>query len=510
MPNPRSKLLISLLLVLAVGCLIATIFLLNHSKRAAKKADTQDLPPTEFSEAQLCGPISLHTAARMLGIQIDRAQLLKVCPPSAQGVSMAKLADAAHKFGLNAKGYKMTWQDLTELDSPAVLHINPSHFVTVCPSQYASEKHPDDIRVFDSAKAPEWWSQEKLEKSWSRAALVIEAPPKTKHARGPRIMFDSLIHDLGDVRVPLNQKLNLQLHFENAGNETLTIGNIKTSCGCTKIAAPPKTLETGAKATIDVAVNLDDVRGPFNHTVAVQTNDKLTPLTEVVISGRTYNTLITTRRELLFNAIPRAGHASKSMLLKDPGDGSLKDSLTTASILPESLSDEKLPIHMKSLIASYDPNKHPQFQGKENDLVVEVQVAVSDSAPIGDFDATIEIVTKVPGSEHVRIPIRGVVVSSISVKPAALFFSYDTDKPVSKTVTLESRTGPTLDLNAVSVSNELPLKVAKQNTSGKTIELTVTCSPSSPPNNTAAGDILCSFADETVVIPVIIHSQPQQ
>ena len=264
---------------------------------------------------------------------------------------MAKLADAARKFGLNPKGYKMTWQNLTELDSPAVLHVNPSHFVAVCPSKYASENHPDHIRVFDSAKAPDWWSREQLEKSWSGAALVIAAHAKPKRAGGPRIMFDSLIHDLGDVRVPLNAKFNLQLHFENAGNETLTIG---------------------------------------------------------------------------------------------------------------------------------------------------------------DFDATIDIVTKVPGSEQIQIPIRGVVVSSISVKPAALFFSYDKGQPVSKTVTLESRTGRTLDLNAVSLSNDLPVKVAKQNTSDKTIQLTVTCSPSRPPNNTATGDILCSFPDETVVIPVIIHSQPRR
>jgi hypothetical protein len=443
----------------------------------------------------------------MLGIQIDRRQLLEVCPPSAAGVSMASLADAAKKFGLDAKGYKMTWEKLTELNSPAVLYVNTNHFVAVSPSQYASEDHPNSIRVFDAAKAPEWRSREEFEKSWSGAALVIAKSSRRKRIKGPVLMFDSLIHDLGDVQVPLNKKFNLQLHFANAGKETLTIGNIKTSCGCTKVSAPPKTLEPGGKGTIDVAVDLDDVRGPFNHTVAVETNDKLTPLTEVVISGRAYNTLITTRKELLFNAISRAGQSSKSLLLRDPGNGSLKDSITGVSISPKSLSNKESAIHMKSSVIPYDPNTHPQFQGQENDLVIDVEVTVSDSAPIGDFDGIIEIVTTVPGNKRVQIPIRGIVVSCISAKPAALFIADRKGESISKTVTLESRTGRPLDLKDISLSGTLPIKVAKKNDSDKTIELTVTYSPSVRANSTITGDILCNFADETVVVPVVIHSQ---
>lgn len=350
---------------------------------------------------------SLHTAASVLGSQVDFKALVKACNPSpTKGVSMATLKKVAGKFGFDAKGYKMTWDKLLELQSSAILYVNPSHFVTVSPSKHLPEAPADSIRVFDSAKAPQWWSREKLEKSWSGETLVIYEAPGRKPLKGPRIGFDCLVHDLGDVRVPLNKKLNIPLVFTNVGTKTLKIGRIKTDCGCAKTAVSNNVIQSGEKGKIDIEVDLDKQRGPFNYTVFVETNDHVTPIVITRITGRTFNTQLTIRKELLLTAIPRAGRTSKSFVLYDPGDGSLKrsDSTIKFSISPAILGSDNGNISIKAACSPFDKNKHRNMRANDNDLVVDVVAVASESAPIGKFDGTLEIMTEIPNNELIRIP----------------------------------------------------------------------------------------------------------
>jgi hypothetical protein len=252
---------------------------------------------------------------------------------------------------------------------------------------------------------------------------------------------------------------------------------------------------------------LDKQRGPFNYSVVVETNDHVTPIVKTRITGRVFNTQLTIRKELLLTAIPRTGRTSKSFVLYDPGDGSLKRSYSTIkfSISPAILGSDNGKISIKAACNPFDNDKHRNMRATDNDLVVDVVAVASESAPIGEFDGTLEIITEIPNNEHIQIPVRGRVVSSIEAKPAALFFSNAESEPLSKTVILENRTGQAVSLKTISLSENLPLKVEKHNGSVKTSQIIVTYSPSPEIKNTITGDILCNFTDETVVIPVIIH-----
>jgi hypothetical protein len=515
---PKKRIRVKVALVLVVLSLLVTAVVLflpmlapslnrKNSNESAHKDLSQQV---SYSKEELCGPLSLHTAVSMLGLQQDFPVLARACDPSPEGVSMATLKKVAGTLGLDAKGYKMSWDQLLEVQSPAILYVKPKHFVTVNPSEYMPDESTDRIRVFDSDKSPEWWSREELEKKWSGETLVLSEAPGHKTLKGPRVKFYCLIHDLGDVRVPINKKFDLSLDFENIGDEAVEIGRIKTTCGCTETAITGKVIAPGQRGKIDVEVNLDKVRGPFNHLVIVETNDKTTPIVKTRITGRTFNTQLTFRSQLVLNTIPRLGSTSQSFVLKDPGDESLKAENIKFRISPASFTDHNGPLNVQARATPYDSKEHSLLTADGNDVVVEVDVAAGESAPIGEFEALLEIMTQIPGNEQIKIPIRGTVISNIMAKPAALFFSSVNGEPISKSITIASRIAHRIDLCTISVPANLPLKVEKVSEE-KVIVLTAKYSPSGGQASIITGDIVCGFADETVLkIPVVIHSQSRQ
>ena len=273
-----SKKRIRVKVALAVVCLSALViavvlFLQMSAPSLSGENRSNPAQKISYSREDLCGPFCLHSAASMLGLEVDFNSIIKACKPSKQGVSLATLKKVAGTLGLDAKGYRLPWAKLLELKSPAILYVRPMHFVTVNPSEYMTEESTDRIRIFDTDKSPEWWSREELEKRWSGEALVLSQAARHKTLKGPRVKFDCLLHDLGDVRVPIHKKFKLSLDFANIGDETVEIGRIKTTCGCTETVVTGKVIAPGERGKIDVEVNLDKVRGPFNHLVIVETND---------------------------------------------------------------------------------------------------------------------------------------------------------------------------------------------------------------------------------------------
>ena len=123
--------------ILIAGIACALVFRACLSGQASvKDSETASVPIADFSQEQLCGPLSLHAAASMLGAQTDLPEIIKACGPLPQGVSMATLRKVARKLGLDAEGYKMTWEKLLELKSPAILYVDRRYFciITTAPT----------------------------------------------------------------------------------------------------------------------------------------------------------------------------------------------------------------------------------------------------------------------------------------------------------------------------------------------------------------------------------------
>jgi hypothetical protein len=166
---------------------------------------------------------------------------------------------------------------------------------------------------------------------------------------------------------------------------------------------------------------------------------------------------------------------------------------------------------MKAEWSPFDRSKFKHMKGSENDVMIEVVATATESAPIGEFDGTLVIKTEIPNNERILVQIHGLVVSNIIGKPPALFLTTVQGKSTSKNITIESRAGHLPDLQDVTVTNELPIKVEQLSKDSKAIVLSVTCASSTEERHNLGGDIMCHFAhDEVLTIPVIVHSQQQK
>lgn len=86
-----------------------------------------------------CGPNSLFILGRIIGRDVERAAVAKVCPHDpVRGVSLADLEDAGARIGLPVEVRQVTCADLARLPTPFVAHIehpsgkeNSGHFLVV-------------------------------------------------------------------------------------------------------------------------------------------------------------------------------------------------------------------------------------------------------------------------------------------------------------------------------------------------------------------------------------------
>lgn len=79
------------------------------------------------------------------------------------------------------------------------------------------------------------------------------------------------VHDFGLVRE--GEKPSYLFEFENIGDDTLKIANVRPSCGCTAPNWPKQPFAAGESGDIRVTYNSSGRVGPFYKTITVTTNN---------------------------------------------------------------------------------------------------------------------------------------------------------------------------------------------------------------------------------------------
>jgi len=100
----------------------------------------------------------------------------------------------------------------------------------------------------------------------------------------PKIVFDNKKIDFG--RAIQGAELTHKFSFENAGDSLLTIGKIRTSCGCTAALASKESLKPGEKGDIKVTFNTRGYSGEVSKYIYVYTDDPKNP--RVMLSVTAY------------------------------------------------------------------------------------------------------------------------------------------------------------------------------------------------------------------------------
>lgn len=106
-----------------------------------------------------------------------------------------------------------------------------------------------------------------------------------ENTTGPQIVLSKNFHDFGAIR-EYGGVVQTEVVVTNTGSDTLTIGDITTSCSCTSATISSKAIVPGGQATLTVLFDPDfheEPVGVFKRTVFIPTNDATTPEAEVVV-----------------------------------------------------------------------------------------------------------------------------------------------------------------------------------------------------------------------------------
>jgi hypothetical protein len=95
--------------------------------------------------------------------------------------------------------------------------------------------------------------------------------------------FEKTTIDFGEVET--GKIANVEFKFVNAGDETLKITKVETSCGCAAAKLDKMEFKPGEKGTLPVNFDSRGYNGPIIKTVTITTNDKDTPQTRLEIKG---------------------------------------------------------------------------------------------------------------------------------------------------------------------------------------------------------------------------------
>jgi ATP-binding cassette subfamily B protein len=116
-------------------------------------------------DAMDCGPTCLRIVAKHFGRHYNLETLRNLTWKTKDGVSLLTISDAAEKIGFRTQGARISWDKLTEVPLPVILHWNQYHFVVL----YKIKKTRNGFEYFISD--PEHglisYNQEEFLKGWA-------------------------------------------------------------------------------------------------------------------------------------------------------------------------------------------------------------------------------------------------------------------------------------------------------------------------------------------------------
>jgi hypothetical protein len=96
-----------------------------------------------------------------------------------------------------------------------------------------------------------------------------------------KIAVDLPVVDMG--RIFQGETKTIIIPFRNAGNDTLLVKEVTTSCGCTVAKPSHSVIAPGDEATVEAAFNSTGFQGPLTKVVTIRTNDTSSPYTAIRI-----------------------------------------------------------------------------------------------------------------------------------------------------------------------------------------------------------------------------------
>jgi len=131
----------------------------------------------------------------------------------------------------------------------------------------------------------------------------------------PRLTCAEPVHDFG-VRADERELVRHAFVLRNEGTETLQIGEVKTTCGCTVARLASSALPPGGTTELAVTLNLTGRRGAQRKDIRVASNDPRQPELILTLQGAVEPDQQFVPATALFDHAPDAESPARTILLK--------------------------------------------------------------------------------------------------------------------------------------------------------------------------------------------------
>lgn len=117
-------------------------------------------------DSMQCGVACLAMVCRHYGARASLDLLDGLCAPTAEGVSLKGISDAAGECGFEATGVRISLDRLCEMQLPAILHWNQNHFTVLYRISGKGSSGRERFHIADPAKGKMALTREEFSRHW--------------------------------------------------------------------------------------------------------------------------------------------------------------------------------------------------------------------------------------------------------------------------------------------------------------------------------------------------------
>jgi len=210
------------------------------------------------------------------------------------------------------------------------------------------------------------------------------------------LVCDQPVFSFGEVRADLSVSNTFILR--NAGTGTVTIVNVRPTCGCTTTALTTNELAPGAVTALRASLSLAGRTGFQSKTIFVETNDRRKPRLRLEMTGVVARDIEVQPEGVHFGTLGRDGDAQRDVLLTARSNVTfaIKSINTGASL--------------------FDAEVEARQPGK----LYWIHIKAKGPRPAGTTSAIVQVVTDCPTMPTITIPVTVFAAGDIVAIPTQL------------------------------------------------------------------------------------------
>ncbi|MEI6632235.1 MAG: DUF1573 domain-containing protein [Chlamydiota bacterium] len=256
-------------------------------------------------------------------------------------------------------------------------------------------------------------------------------PAATPKGPQPKIVFEELKHDFGEV-VGV-EKVEHIYRFRNNGPGELKVDKVSTTCGCTAALISSKEIPPGGKGEIKTTFTVGGRQGKQTKHIYVFSNDPIEPKACLILEG---------------TIIPPLAVEPANVMLQDTKSESAR-TVRILQTMPEELTIEE-PTTRLNLVTAKLRSDQPE-NGKKR---YTIEITLKPDLETGRYSENLTVVTNCKTKPKIEIPVRITVNGDITASPSRISLGQlAPGQEVTRSITLASTRDQAFTILKIEIDN---------------------------------------------------------